>query len=206
MSFPHLPALSEAPEAEEAVPLFARAHHKLGAAPLPLALRRLGASPTLFRDAMLNLERIIGGRPPLGRPDRLLVGIGVCAAIGADGLSTWYDTLAADAGIADTDRRAALEVAIACRTSNAYFRARALVDIPGITGFHAHLRATPLVASPLSKRVTELLCTAVSVAMACRSCATGHGKAAVEFGATLEEVDEAVRIQAVLVGLAPLDG
>lgn len=206
VTLPHLP-LHEGPGlTEEVAALHARARKKLGIEALPLALRNLGASPVLFRDAMLNLENAFGDRPPMERRDRLLVGLGVAAAAGAPDLAGWVDALAAAHEVPEADRRAAIEVALACRTLNAYYRAKGLLDLPG-TGLdpHANLRASPLVGTQLGKRTLELVCTAVSVLTNCRSCVTAHARSALEAGATQGHLDEAIRIQAVLVGLVPLE-
>ena len=58
MLLPHLPLHEDADVPEAIALLHARARQKLGREELPQALLRLGASPILFRDAMLNLELV----------------------------------------------------------------------------------------------------------------------------------------------------
>jgi AhpD family alkylhydroperoxidase len=204
---PHLPRVDDADATEEVAALYTRARQKLGAATLPAALRSLAGSPVVFRDMMLNLERTLHERPPLARAERLLVGLGVAAAAGAPDLAHWLDGLAQAHGIPVTDRRSAIEVALVCRTLNAYYRAKSLMDVPGPgLDSHANLRATPLVSSPLAKSTVEMVCTAVSVLTNCRSCVTAHARSAIEAGATQPQLDEVVRVQAVVVGLAVLEG
>ncbi|MDP2313344.1 MAG: carboxymuconolactone decarboxylase family protein [Pseudomonadota bacterium] len=206
MSLPHLPRVDEAHATGDTAALYERAHHKLGAGPLPAALRNLVGSPVLFRDMMLNLERVVTERPPLGRNERVLIGLGTAAAADAPDLARWLDGLAASFGVLDISRRAAVEVALACRTVNAYYRAKTLLDLPG-TGMdpHANLRASPLMTGHLPKATVELLCTAVSVHLLCKSCTTAHARAALDAGATQPQIEEAIRIQAVIVGLVPLE-
>ena len=205
-TLPHLPAFEEDALPDEVTALFQRAHQKLGADPLPCALRGLGASPVLFRDTMLNLEHCFADRPPLPRGERLLCGLGVAVAAGAADLANWIDGLAGGHGVPEKERRGAVEISLACRTLNAYYRAKSLLDLPG-AGLdpHANLRATPLVSGALPKRTLELLCTAVSVLLNCRSCVTAHARAAFEAGADQPQVDEAIRVQAVVLGLALLE-
>lgn len=206
MDLPHLRRIEEADATEEVAALYTRARQKLGVQTLPAALRSLAGSPVVFRDMMLNLERTLHERPPLARAERLLVGLGTAAAAGAPDLAHWIDGVAAGQGLAEADRRSAIEVALACRTLNAYYRAKSLMDVPGPgLDSHANLRATPLVSSPLARSTMEMVCTAVSVLTICRSCVTAHARAAIEAGATQPQLDEVVRIQAVIVGLATLE-
>lgn len=206
MHLPHLPRIREADATDDVLALLTRAQQKLGTTILPVSLRSLAGSAVLFRDMMLNLERTLHERPPLSRRERLLVGLGVAATAGATDLANWIDGLAEVDNVPDIDRRSAMEVALACRTLNAYYRAKTLMDVPapGLDS-HANLRATPLVSSPLSKSTVELICTAVSVLTNCRSCVTAHAKSALEAGATQAQLDEVVRVQAVIVGLATLE-
>ncbi len=199
---PHLPVLEEEGAPPEAAALFARAHEKLGPAPLPAALRRLGSSPVLFRDAMLNLERTLGEQPPLSRHDRLLVALGVTSVAGTADLARWLDTLAEQHDVSVEDRRAAIDVAVACCTLNAYYRVLSLAEGVYQADPQARVRASPLVQTRLPRATAEIISTAVSVAMSCKSCVGAHGKSALAAGATSAHLDEAVRIQAVLVGLA----
>lgn len=203
MRTPHLPLYAEASAPDEVRALFPRAHEKLGPVGLPAALRRLGASPVLFRDAMLNLALVFGEAPPLPRVDRLLLGLAVAVALGDDDLAGWLDALAGAEPPAV--RRGVIEVAIACRTLNGYYRALALAEGGWEAERQARLRASPLAHPPVPRPLAELVCVAVSAAMSCRGCVVAHARAAREVGVAPAQLDEALRIQAVLVGLAGAD-
>ncbi len=206
MTLPHVGLLDETEVPDETAALYARARQKLGVEALPSALLRLGAFPILFRDAMLNLERVFADRPPMARRERLLIGLGVAASAGAADLAGWIDGIAGTLEVPEADRRATIEVALACSTLNAYYRAKGLLEMPG-AGLdpQANLRASPLVGKQLGARTLELVCTAVSVQMNCRSCVTAHARSAMDAGAAQVDLDEAIRIQAVVVGLVPLE-
>lgn len=205
MSAVHLPLHAEADAPAEIRALYERAHQKFGPTPLPGALLALGASTALFRDALLNLDRVIGEKGEAPRDERLTIAVGLAVAIGARGLAAWLDALAAAAGVPESRRKAAVEVAIACGTYNGYYRSRSLTDAGPLHDHAVQLRVTPLVQSVLDKRVIETLCVGVSVANGCKSCATGHVTTAVAAGATLAQIDDVLRLGAVLAGLAPLD-
>lgn len=201
MRNPHLPYIREADATGDTAALYKRAHDKLGPAALPEQLLRLGGSQVLFRDAMLNLEKAFAEAPPLLRADRLLVGIGVASAAGTPDLARWVDELAQAAEVPEESRRAAVEVGLACRTLNAYYRVVSLAEGAYPADVHAKLRASPMVGAKLPKSMIELISLGVSVAMACKSCVHAHARAALEAGLKPDQLDEAVRIQAVLVGL-----
>jgi AhpD family alkylhydroperoxidase len=205
MSFPHLHPLPEDEAPAEVAALYARAHQKFGPTPLPRPLRALGNSPALFRDALLNLERVIGEKGEAPRSERLTIAVGVAVSLGAPSMSRWLDALAEGAGVLPVHRKAAAEVAIACRTYNAYFRARSMMEAGPLHEFQVQLRATPLVQSALDRRVSETLCIAVSVANGCKTCTAGHIATALSAGATHGHVDDVIRLGAVLTGLAPFD-
>jgi AhpD family alkylhydroperoxidase len=206
MSYPHLVLVREDGAPDEASALFARAHQKFGPSRLPGALVALGSSPALFRDAMLNLERVLGEKGELSRADRLTMGVGIATALGAPSLAAWIDAMAEGAGVPPERRKAAVEVAMTCLTYNAYYRSRSMLEEGPITAFEPQLRASPFVQSALEKRLVEVLTVAVSIAGNCRSCANGHAATALQLGATPTQIDEVIRLQAVLAGLAPLDG
>ncbi len=205
MTYPHLSTGTEADAPEEAAALYIRAHQKFGAAPLPLALVAMGASPVLFRDAMLNLEKVIGeiGQSPRG--ERLTLAVGLAAGVGAPSLAAWFDALADGAGVPALLRKGAVEAAITCRAYNGYFRAHSLIDDAELGAIDVQLRASPFQQSPLTKRLLETLCVAVSVANGCKSCASAHVATALTHGATRPQIDEAIRLQAVIVSMAAFE-
>ena len=160
------------------------------------------------RDTALNLARALDGElGGLGRADRLLIGLGVAAAVGGNSaaLAEWLATAAQAAGKTADDCVAMRAVALTCATYNGYYKFRTLVGSSlekEFEAFQPALRATPFVKSPLSKALVELGCIAVSVYNGCGHCVSGHVQAARAAGATAAAIDEAVRISAVIGALA----
>jgi AhpD family alkylhydroperoxidase len=206
VNLPHLPLSAEEGAPEEASALYARFHQKFGPAPLPVCLVSAGSSTAIFRDAMLNLEKVAGPTGTLSQGERTTLGVGIASALGAKSLAAWFDAQAQAHAVPDAVRKAAVEVAIACRTYNHFYKSRTLLDAGPLADTQVALRATPFVQSALEKRLVEILCVAISVAMGCKSCTTGHVATATEHGATVQQLDEAIRLQAVISGLVPLDG
>ncbi len=167
-----------------------------------------GVPRDTVRDTALNLARALDGElGGLVRGDRLLIGLGVAAAVGGSSsvLAEWLAAAAATAGKSAEDCAAMRAVALTCATYNGYYKFRTLVGSSlekEFDAFQPALRATPFVKSSLSKALVELSCIAVSTYNGCAHCVSGHVQAARAAGATVAAIDEAVRISAVIGALA----
>ena len=154
--------------------------------------------PEAARDLKANL-RLVLAESALTHPQRWGVAIACALAsrspelvraliAGADGL---------DASVEEDARAAAALMAM----SNVYYRFRHEVS-DEYRSHHARLRMTRL-ARPLGSKLDfELFCLAASAIYHCDVCVEAHEKAVREHGLTDEHVLDAIRIAAVVHGVA----
>lgn len=185
---------------EERSNLQTRLQERFGVA-LPQALT--DALPgEVIRDTLLNLSKALDGDATLlSKSDRLLLGFAVAAAAGGGLWAQWLQQAALAAGQTQETCEAARAVALTCATHNGYYKFRALLESNAHDAFSPGLRATPFVKSILSKTLVELMCIAISVQNGCTHCVQGHVQAAHQAGANAAQIDDVVRIGAVVGAL-----
>ncbi len=157
--------------------------------------------PEAARDLRLNLQAVLrdGTLTPTQR-----WGVAIASAI-ASRSPALRDALVADAAAADVPA-AVVEDATAAAAimgmNNVYYRFRHLVGLPGYEQQRVGLRMNRLVKPASSRADFELFALAVSAINACETCIRGHEKALRDQGITEEQVNDAVRIAAVVHGTA----
>jgi alkyl hydroperoxide reductase subunit D len=82
--------------------------------------------------------------------------------------------------------------------NNVYYRFRHMVGKQGYERMPARLRMQRLAQPATSKADFELLCLAVSAVNGCEACVRSHEAVVTEAGLTPEQVNDAVRIAAVV--------
>lgn len=103
----------------------------------------------------------------------------------------------------DADWRAAARTASALVSVNAvYYRAVHAMASPDYATLHARLKMTALGSPPIPKPDFELLCLAVSTVYGCGVCLDAHEKELRTRGTPPEQMQAALRIAAVVHGVA----
>lgn len=100
--------------------------------------------------------------------------------------------------VVDDARAAAALMAM----NNVYYRFKHMVGKDEYGPLPARLRMTRLAKPATSKADFELMCLAVSAINACERCVQAHEKTVREAGLTAEQVNDAIRIAAVVMGAA----
>lgn len=160
-----------------------------------------GRLPDAARDLRVNLQSVLetdGALTPAQRWGTAL------AAAWSAGAARLAEALAADAppevgeAVKDDARAAAALMAM----TNVYYRFRHLVGRPSYGQKPARLRMQR-VAKPAGNRLDfELLCLAVSALNGCESCIRAHEEAVLAGGLTEDQVHDAVRVAAIIRGVA----
>jgi len=157
--------------------------------------------PEAAKDLRLNLQAVLTGESTLSPVQRW--GVAIAAAIAV------RNPQLRDAVVADATgqvERAVVEDAAAAAAlmgmNNVYYRFRHMVGKPAYGELPARLRMNRLVKPATSKVDFELVCLAVSAINGCEACIRAHEKAVVDGGLAEAQVNDAVRIAAVIQGAA----
>jgi alkyl hydroperoxide reductase subunit D len=165
------------------------------------ALKSLGAAfPEAARDIKLNLQSVL--QESTLEP-RLRWAVGLACAFAARS-AVLREALLRD-GQAHLDEAAvddARAAAVLMAMNNVYYRFRHVVGKPEYQALPARLRMTRLGAPKTSKPEFELLCLAVSAINNCEACVRSHEAAVLGHGMTVQHVQDAIRIAAVVAAAA----
>ncbi|MFV8754722.1 carboxymuconolactone decarboxylase family protein [Nannocystaceae bacterium ST9] len=100
------------------------------------------------------------------------------------------------------EREAAASAAAIMAMNNVYYRFTHLVSDTRYQSMPARLRMQILGKPGVAKLDYELWCMAVSAINGCGACMDSHAKAVIAGGGTAEQVQEVVRVGAILAGVA----
>ena len=158
------------------------------------------AMPDWARDVKLNLQSVLqgGALTPAQR-----WGVAVAAAVASRNAALRDATVAdaraeVDAAVIDDAFAAASLMAM----NNVYYRFRHLIAKPSYSEKPARLRMNRLVKPATNKVDFELMCLAASAIGGCEVCLQAHEKVVREGGLSEDVVFDAVRIAAVVKGVA----
>jgi alkyl hydroperoxide reductase subunit D len=157
--------------------------------------------PEAARDLKLNLAAVLTQPTPLSEAQRW--GVAVATAIAARN-HRLRDAVIAEA--ASHVPRDVLEDAQAAATvmgmNNVYYRFRHVIEKEIYGQKPARLRMNRLAKPVASKLDFELFAMAVSAVNHCEACVRSHERVVIEGGLTDEQVHDAIRIAAVMSGVA----
>lgn len=162
------------------------------------------AMPDAAKDARLNLPAVLAAGGALS-PTRTW-GTALAAAVSL-GRRDLLDALLEDARAALGDGFAAVyDDAVTAATlmamNNVYYRFRHQIGKPEYATRPARLRMTKLAAPATNKADLELFSVAVSAINGCEACVRAHEAALLGHGVGVPEIEDAVRIAAVVASAA----
>jgi alkyl hydroperoxide reductase subunit D len=160
----------------------------------------IAALPDSAKDLKLNLQSVLADGA-LSVEQRLAVALACSYASRNVALR---DALQADAQatIDEAWIDDAMAAAALMSMNNVYYRFRHMIGKPAYESMPAKLRMTRLSNPRTSKLDFELLCLAVSAINGCEMCVRSHERSLLELGASESQVHDAVRIAAVVHGVA----
>lgn len=166
----------------------------------PLA-ELLGRLPEAAKDLRVNLQNLLSGDGPLTPEQRWGTAIACAIASRSPELAR---ALAAEVpgerrdAVTDDARAAAALMGM----TNIYYRFRHLVGKPGYASKPPRLRMQRLAKPATSAADLELYSLAVSAVTGCEQCVRAHEEQVGKAGLTEDQVHDAVRIAAVVHGVA----
>lgn len=162
--------------------------------------RLIATLPESAKDLKLNLQSVLGDGA-LAQNQRL--GVALACAFAARN-PTLVDALSTDAkSVVDEATFEDAKAAVALMSmNNVYYRFRHMIGKPSYGSMPARLRMNRLAHPATSKLDFELMCLAVSAINGCEMCVQSHERSLLELGASEAQVHDAVRIAAVVFGVA----
>jgi alkyl hydroperoxide reductase subunit D len=156
--------------------------------------------PDYAKDLKLNLETL-AAEPAL--TDRQRAGTFVAAAFATRQPALYQAVVASfGAALAPAELAAARAAAAIMGMNNVYYRFTHLVGAPDYKTMPAKLRMNVMARPGVDKLDFELWSIAVSAINGCGMCMDSHEKTLRQHGATVEQVQAAVRIAAVVNAVA----
>jgi alkyl hydroperoxide reductase subunit D len=165
------------------------------------ALETLRAAiPDAAKDIRLNLGQVLQGTSLTpAQTWGIAVGCAIASRNAQLRQAVLEDAIANSTQEAVEDGKAA---AALMAMNNVYYRFRHMIGKPGYGERPARLRMMRLGQPATSKVDFELMCLAVSAVNGCEACLQAHERVVLEGGLSEEQVNDAVRIAAVIHGAA----
>lgn len=179
--------------------LLGRVQEKLGE--IPLAYHTLALSQSFLNDTLYNLKKtMVAGE--LDLKTKHLIAIAVAAATGGPNIVTARAHEAAKDGVTDDEVTETLTVAGSIVTYNVFYKFQHLAG-PGYENFKPGYKLSVFLRPTfLTVLQVELICAVVSVINDCPYCVKGHLAKCRELGATTPQIEEALRVGALIAGFA----
>lgn len=184
---------------EKGLRSLARIKERLGVDSLPDALEILAKSEHGINDVYMNLNRHLADGKVEERT-KLLVAVGVAAAVGSAPLTDLLAAAAVAKGRTEQEALDAISVATVTGVFNGYYRFRhQLPESARATheAFRAPFNANTFMKTSLAPLEVEAIGIAVSSVNNCHACVEGHMAKGSDLGITHEQIDELIKVAAI---------
>jgi alkyl hydroperoxide reductase subunit D len=159
--------------------------------------------PEHAKDLKLNVSTVLSAEGAPGLAEQQILGVALASAIAARNPELLREIEALVAPRLDASQAAAARAAAAIMgMNNVYYRFVHLAENPDYAKLPARLRMNVIGNPGVPKTDFELYSLAVSAINGCGACVASHDKVVRDAGVTAEGVQSAVRIAAVLHGVA----
>lgn len=175
---------------------------------LPAALTLAAGSESGISDIYMNLNRQLADGK-LEEKTKLLVAVGIASVAGKDQATELFAQMAQAAGRTAHETLDAASVGAICSIFNGYYRFRDQIpaeSLPTYEAFRAPFNANSFMKTSLNQMETEAICIAVSSVNNCHKCVEGHMSKGKSLGMTDEQIDELIKVAAVVLATANLVG
>lgn len=179
--------------------LLGRVEEKLGE--IPQAYHTLALSQNFLNDTLYNLKKaMVEGE--LDLKTKHLIAIAVAAVSGGPNIVNARVDEARKDGVSDDEVTEALAVAGSIATYNVFYKFQHLAG-PGYEDFKPGYKLSVFLRpAALSIFQVEMICAIISVINDCPYCVKGHLAKCRELGAKPEQIEEALRVGALISGFA----
>lgn len=179
--------------------LLDRVREKLGA--VPRAYESIATSQGFLSDTMYNLKKVmVDGELDLAT--KHLIAVAVALVCGGHNIVTACIEEARADGVSDDFITEALTVAASITQYNTFYKFQHLAG-EGFDGLKPGFKlSTFLRPAHIALVQVELICAMVSTVNNCPSCVRGHVSKSMQHGATREQIEEGLRVAALMAGFA----
>lgn len=179
--------------------LLGRVEEKLGE--IPQAYHTLALSQNFLNDTLYNLKKVMV-EGALDLKTKHLIAIAVASVSGGPNIVSARAHEAQKDGVSDDEISEALAVAGSIATYNVFYKFQHLAG-PGYEEFKPGYKLSVFLRpNSLTILQVELVCAIVSVINDCPYCVKGHLAKCRELGATVPQIEEALRVGALISGFA----
>lgn len=161
-------------------------------------------SPYL-KDLRINLSNAFQF-PSLTEKERYLLAYAVVINDKMDDLEKGIRSLATAAGASNEELAETVACVSLLNINNVFYRFRHFTKQPFYEQTPAGIKMNLMMKPVMGKRFFELMSLVISALNGCEMCVNAHEDSVRKLGATQEQVYEAVRLGAIIRGLAPLMG
>ena len=187
----------EAPENIEKI--YQRIRDTIGDGEVPTAFQQRGHVEAFLQDSYMNHKSVLSADDKtLSRAAREALALATSSAMGCSSCVKAHAQECEEAGWSSQQVAEILSVTATCAMYNVYYKFRDLSGDESFKGFSGKLRAHTFQKTSLEPWLVELINVVVSNIMGCPMCTAGHTKKALELELTREQVDEAIKVSAVM--------
>ena len=168
---------------------------------VPTWLHEMANSPQFLKDTYMNVSRHIMEDGALSAMLKLTIATAVASHAGHRDLATFFAQLAKEHGATRDKLYEAAGIAATSTTFNHYYKFRSLYEGDEFNGFNPGLRATLFSRPSQGKAFAEIVNLVISSINGCKSCVNGHVQDALKEDVTRDQLDEALRTGAIVMGM-----
>lgn len=199
---PVLAQVDPAQASEKVQELLGRVEEKLGAAALP-GFKQMANVEAFLQDSFMNYRKFLHeGAGNLDHKTREAIALATASALNCSHCVKAHAKAAQAVGWSQQEVAEILSVVATCAMYNTYYKFKDLAGDSKFESMSPQLRAHTFMKTSLDDKLVELINVVVSNINGCPQCTTGHTRKAIELGLSHEDVDEAIRVSALMSSFA----
>ncbi len=199
-----LPPLSpeEAPEPTKA--LYQRITETIGGGEkLPGGFLLMGHVESFLQDSYMNYRKfVVDGAGQLDEKTRHALVLATVSAMNCKACIEAHGRACQKHGWSQQEVAEILAITATCTMYNLFYKFKDLVEDANLEGRSVGLRAHAFQKVSLPQSLVELINIVVSNISGCKRCTAGHTRKALDLGMTHDQIDEALKVSAVMASFA----
>lgn len=156
-----------------------------------------------LKDLRINLKNVLESEH-LSRKETALIALAVGVNEGNEVLIKYFVKLAGEHGASDAETGEAVACASLLSTNNVFYRFRHFTRKEKYNQLQVRIKMSIMLNPILGKEFFELVSLAISAVNGCEMCVKSHEESVLHAGGAEERIFDAVRIAAVVTGVAKI--